>query len=473
MLRAALAAELIGLPSVSIVCEGFEQQAIATARGHGVDRPALAVTVGHVDTRSTEQLERDVVEHLVDQVIDGLTGPVDERDPASEAAEPEVVEPSARTIVVSGSLDDVQRRFRDEGWTDGLPIVPPTIERVERMLEPLGHDPWKVLGVAPTTGRDVTMWSLAVNAVMAGCVPDHVPVLLAVSEVLVDPAYGVEHSGNTTGADALIVASGASVAEFGLHAGQGALRDGVPANTAIGRWLRLVLRNVFGFTMTEHDKATFGNTFRVVLTEDHDTVCELGWSTFSADRGHDATADTVTLARMNSGLLVGSVVGSTPAELTAPLADGLARVAGWDLTHVHGLGQDQFRPLLVLSPLLARTFAGAGWSKDDVRRAMFEQARIPARRFEALIGAWSNLTPGRRTLVELASTGAVPSVFAASDDPDRLVPIVTSPDCVEIVVAGDPTRANAYVFANDGPHGWWTTAAIDRTPSDDLVCRVP
>ena len=181
----------------------------------------------------------------------------------------------------------------------------------------------------------------------------------------------------------------------------------------------------------------------------------------------------MTLARMNSGLLVGSVFGSTPDEVVDPLADGLARVAGWDLTHVHGLGQDQFRPLLVLSPLLARTFASVGWSKDDVRRAMFERARIPAWRFESLIGAWSNLTPGRRTLVELAAEGAVPPVFAASDDPDRLVPIVTSPDCVEIVVAGDATRANAYVFANDGPHGWWTTTPIDRTPSDDLACRLP
>ena len=76
-------------------------------------------------------------------------------------------------------------------------------------------------------------------------------------------------------------------------------------------------------------------------------------------------------------------------------------------------------------------------------------------------------------MTELAADGLVPPVFAVSDDPDRLVPIVTRPDRFELVVAGDPHRANAYAFANDGPHGWWTTARIDATPATDLVCAVP
>lgn len=118
-------------------------------------------------------------------------------------------------------------------------------------------------------------------------------------------------------------------------------------------------------------------------------------------------------------------------------------------------------------------FSSAGWSKDDVRRGLFEHARIPARRFERLIGEWSNLTPGRRTLVDLAADGLVPEVFAESDDPERLVPIVTRPERFEIVVAGDPNRTNAYAFANDGPHGWWTSVRVDSSASDDLVCAVP
>ena len=111
--------------------------------------------------------------------------------------------PGVRAHFASGSIDDVTRMFIGRGWTDGHPIVPPTVDRVDALLHGSGHDPWKVLGVAPSSGRDVTVWSIAVNAVMAGCRPEHLPVLLAMAETLADPAYGAEHSGNTTGADAL------------------------------------------------------------------------------------------------------------------------------------------------------------------------------------------------------------------------------------------------------------------------------
>ena len=97
---------------------------------------------------------------------------------------------------------------------------------------------------------------------------------------------------------------------------------------------------------------------------------------------------------------------------------------------------------------------------------------LPASRFERYIGEWSNLTPGRRRLVELVADGALPAVFAESDDPDRLVPIVTRPERIMIAVAGDPNRTNAYAMSHDGPHGDWTSARIDRTYSSDLVCRV-
>jgi len=309
--------------------------------------------------------------------------------------------------------------------------------------------------------------------VMAGCEAVQLPVLLALAEVLLDPHYGVEHSGNTTGADALIVINGSVIDDLGFNHGPGAMRDGAGApNTVVARWLRLFLRNVCGFTADEHDKATFGNSSRVVLAEDEGALAEIGWEPFAATFGHPAGTDAVTVARMNSGAMVGSVFGSTPEQIVPYLADGLARVTGWDLTHVCGLGQGHYSPLLVLSPVLARVFGRAGWSKAQVQQALYEHARIPAWRFEKLIGEWTNLTAGRRTLVELVGAGLVPPVFAETGDPDRLVPIVTSPDKLMIAVAGDPNRTNAYVFSNDGAHGDWTSKAIDRAYSTDLVCRV-
>jgi hypothetical protein len=464
-MRASIAAETAAVPSVSIVCEGFVTQAAATARGYGYDGLPLAVMPGHVDSQSVETMMARVRDVVIDAVIAGLTQPM-------QIADAHDGELDALDVAASGTIDDVNDVFVANEWSDGLPIIPPTRERVEAFIAVTAHDPWRQIGTATTSGRDITIWSIAVNAVMAGCRPEHLPVLIAIAEILADPHYGAEHSGNTTGADALIILDGPCVADLGFNAGQGALRDGARANTSVGRWLRLYLRNVFEFTPDEHDKATFGHTFRVVLAEDMSALADIGWESVSSDFGFDPTDDVVTMARMNSEAIIGSVFGSTPEEILPYLADGIARISGWELTHVFGLGEAQYRPLLVLSPMLARTFAAAGWSRADVQSALFERARIPAWRFEKLIGEWSNLTAGRRTLAELAAAGHVPAVYAESDDPERLVPVVTDPSKIVIAVAGDANRANAYVFSNDGPHGDWTARLIDRSQSMDLVCSI-
>lgn len=464
-MRASVAAELAGVPTVSIVCEGFQRQALATGRGLGLDDLPLAVLQGHVDTQSHEEMIERFRAHTIDQIVRGLTEVRDVDDRAS-------AEPSALDVVVTGGIDDVHREFLARGWTDGSPFVPPTVERVQAYLDGTGHDPFRVIGQAKPSGRDMTVWSVAVNAVMAGCDRAHLPVLLAMADVLANPQYGVEHSGNTTGADALVVVSGPSIAELGFNSEGGALREGAHANTSVGRWLRLYLRNVCGFTTAEHDKATFGNSSRVVLAEHEPTLQAIGWSSLAEDLGAAAGADTLTMVRINSGVLLGSVFGSSPGEILPYLANGLVRVTGWELTHVYGLGHRAYRPLLVLSPLLARLFARHGWSKDDVRAALFERAVLPARTFEAFIGEWSNLTAGRRTLTDLVAKGLLPERFAESDDPDRLVPIVAAPEEILVAVAGDPNRANAFAFSNDGRHGDWTTATIDRSVSLDLACRI-
>jgi hypothetical protein len=466
VLRASVACEAAGVPTVSLVCEGFERQARATGRGLGFDRLPIAVMKGHVDAQSYDDMVASFVGYTLEQIVSGLTTSIDWDDEGS-------AEPAALDIVASGTIDEIHRTFVANGWSDGLAIIPPTRERVEAFIAVTGHDPWRVLGTIRPSGRDVTVWAIAVNAVMAGCEAVQLPVLLALAEVLLDPHYGVEHSGNTTGADALVVINGSVIDDLGFNHGPGAMRDGAGApNTVVARWLRLFLRNVCGFTADEHDKATFGNSSRVVLAEDEGALAEIGWEPFAATFGHPAGTDAVTVARMNSGAMVGSVFGSTPEQIVPYLADGLARVTGWDLTHVCGLGQGHYSPLLVLSPVLARVFGRAGWSKAQVQQALYEHARIPAWRFEKLIGEWTNLTAGRRTLVELVGAGLVPPVFAETGDPDRLVPIVTSPDKLMIAVAGDPNRTNAYVFSNDGAHGDWTSKAVDRAHSTDLVCRV-
>jgi hypothetical protein len=470
--RAAVAAETAGVPSVSIVCESFDGQAAATARGHGFGQLPVAITVGHVDAQSAADMERNFVDHTVDAIVEGLIGASAVRNGTNGSASlgaqgtsgPALSDPYS--TVISGSIDQINDAFAERGWSDGLPIVPPTVDRVERFLAGSGLDPQQSLGLARTTGRNMTVWSVAANAVMAGCEPAHLGVLLAAARILANPHYGAEHSGNTTGADALMILDGPNAAALGFNSGVGALRDGVRANTSVGRWLRLYQRNVFGFTAAEHDKSTFGNSFRVVLCEDASALADIGWDPVSAEFGFGPDDDVLTMARFNSGAIVGSAFGSTPGELVPYLADGLARITGWDLGHLYGLGRMHYRPLLVLSPILARTCAAAGWTKMNLAESLFEHARIPAWRFEKLIGEWTNLAAGRPRLTDVVAAGDLPSQFAASDDPNRLVPIVSEPAKFVIAVAGDANRTNAYVFSHDGPHGDYTAAAVDQFSRD-------
>jgi hypothetical protein len=472
-MRASVAVERVGVPAVTIVCEGFQTQAAATARGLGFDDLPLAVLKGHVDAQTSEEMIGSFLEFTCEQIVRALTDSGQKSDTGTATLE--TPEPTSWEVVTTGTFDDVQTYFAERGWSDGSPFVPPTVDKVEALIASVGYDPFRSLGVARPSGRDLTIWAIAVNAVMAGCAPSLLPVLVAISEVLANPAYGVEHSGNTTGADALIVLSGPASQTLGFNSAQGAMREGSPANTSVARWLRLMLRNVFGFTTEEHDKATFGNASRVVLAEDHETLRDIGWPSLAetvSPRAPDPLSSWVSLARFNSSILIGSVVGSTPERIIPYLADGLVRATGWDLTHVFGLGRGHYQPLLVLSPLLARIFAKAGWSKENVQEALFAEARIPAWKFEAFIGRWSNLTAGEPTLIDLARSGDVPPVFGETDDPNRLVPIVTAPEKFMIAVAGDKNRSNAVALANDGPHGYWTTQQIDFSPSLDLVCKV-
>jgi hypothetical protein len=457
VVRASAAAEKAGVPSASLVCEGFIGQAATTAAGLGLANLPSAVVPGHVDVQTSEELDRNVVAVTVDGVVRSLTeAPASPRRAAKE--------PAPLDVVFEGTFDEVNRFFYENEWSDGLPIVPPTAERVREFLRFTDRAPEEEIGVLLPDRRSATVWTVAVNGVMAGCRPEYMPILVALAEAMADPGYGVEHSGNTPGAETLIILNGPLVTELGFNFAQGALRDGVHANTTIGRFWRLYLRNVAGFLHHKTDKGTFGNTWRVVLAENEAVVRRIGWSTVAEDQGV-AGGSAVTISRYTGGGVIASVFGSTPEQMIPYLGDALARKVGWELIFTVGMATATQKPLLILSPILAEILAKAGLSKPELKRRLFEAARIPAWKFERYIGEWTNLVPGRPTLADLVRTGRAPAIFAESDDPDRLVPVVCSPDDFMVAVSGDPLRTNAYSFVHNGMLGYPTTKPV-RLPRE-------
>jgi hypothetical protein len=331
--------------------------------------------------------------------------------------------------------------------------------KIEAFLRNTDRDADEILGTLLPERRAATVWSIAVNAVMAGCRPEYMPLLVAMIEALADPRYGVEHSGNTPGGETLIIVSGPIVKELGFNFTQGVMRDGIQPNTSIGRFWRLYLRNVAGFRLHGNDKATYGNTWRVVVAENEDCLRTIGWTSYSVDMGYAEGQNTVTIANYTGGNVVATVSGDPYAQMLPYIADAVIRQISWQLTFTVGAGLGKLRPLVLLTPILAETMANAGISKHGLRQYLFDHARISARQFERILGDWSRLVPGCN-LASMVTSGVIPRIFYESDDPDRLVPLVWKPDDYAIVVTGDPLRNNAYVFAPSGLRGYGVTKAI-------------
>ncbi len=455
MLRASAVCEKAGVPSSALVCEGFLRQAAAASVGLGMPNIPVAVVPGHPNVQTKEELKRNILEVTVNRVIENLT-----RVPAVATKQEE---PRARDIVLKGGFEAVNQFFYESEWSDGLPIVPPTRQKVEAFLRFTDRDADESLGILLPDSRAATIWSIAVNGVMAGCRPEYMPLLVALVEAMADPHYGIEHSGNTPGGETLIILNGPIIKELDFNYTQGVMRDGFLPNTSIGRFWRLYLRNVAGFVLHKNDKATYGNTWRVVVAENEDVLAQIGWPSISVDMGYAAGQNTVTIARYTGGNVIVSVSGGVREHILPYLADAVVRQISWQLMFAVGQGMGKLRPLVLLTPILAETIAKAGLSKADLKQYLFEHARLPASQFERILRDWT-LKPTWDLAAEVR-LGRIPKIYHESDDPNRMVPLVWKPDDYMIAVTGDPLRNNAYVLAHNGLRGYPVSKPV-RLPAD-------
>ncbi|OGA55268.1 MAG: hypothetical protein A3G24_24510 [Betaproteobacteria bacterium RIFCSPLOWO2_12_FULL_62_13] len=446
MLRASAAVERAGVPSVSVIASGFLKQAEVVAKGLGLPDLAIAEFPGVPMTYSEEGLRREVEEVLLPRIIDGLSNP--QNAPTSTGIQ---AAPQPRDIVFRGTLDEVQEHFHRNFWSDGLPIIPPTPERVDRFLRFTERDPDEVIGMCPPANRQATVWNVAVNGVMAGCRPEYMPILLAVVEAVSDPAYKVEDAGSTPGWESLIVLNGPIVKQLEFNSGQGVMRVGKQANTSVGRFLRLYLRNLAGFYHAPEgaDKGSIAQSFLVALPENEDAVAEIGWQPYSVDRGFTAGDNIVTVQSVVAISAPAYSQSEHAIEHARLLADVIGERACGYWTAV-GMCYANWHPLIMLGPSIARVFAKDGWSKDDIRKYLYENVKIEASRAEYYAYA-VGLTGFR--INDAVKQGLLPPVYHESDDPDRMVPVFQRPEWIGIVVAGDWGRNQSKGYVSNHVQG--------------------
>jgi hypothetical protein len=446
VLRASAAVEQAGVPSVSVISSGFLKQAAVVARGLGLPDLAIAEFPGVPMTDSTDDLRRKVEEQLLPRIIAGLTAKIQGKAPVRVSTYP-----APRDIVCRGTLDAVDDYFYRHFWSDGLPIMPPTVRRVEEFMRYTPRAADEVLGVLPPANRQATVWSVAVNGAMAGCRPEYMPLMLAIVEAVCDPEFKVEDAGSTPGWEPLIVINGPIVQQLELNHGQGVMRVGKRANSSLGRFLKLVLRNLAGFHHAPEgaDKGSIGQSFLVALPENEQAVADIGWQPYSVDRGFRAGENIVTVQSVVA-ISAPTYTGSEKAiEHMELIADVIGQRACGYWTAI-GMVYANWHPLIVLGPSIAKVFAQDGWTKNDIRRYMYEHVKMPASLAEKY--AYYCGQTGFR-IAAAVKEGLLPPVYHESDDPDRLVPVFQRPEWIGIVVAGDWGRNQSKGYVSNHVQG--------------------
>jgi hypothetical protein len=339
--------------------------------------PAVLLLDGGEERARVEGIQRDRLGEVataagVDLVLDGLPSwrpgcASATRDPAVAAG---IAARAARRdgrirsrVIEVGELEDVHEALHERGLTDGLPVVPPTPERVVAMLAHTSRDPQEVVGVVPPYDGEATVEKVAVNAVMAGCPGEALPVVLAAVEAACREEFALHGLVATTHpAGPTVIVSGPYAERIGMESGGNCLGQGNRANLSIGRALQLVVRNVGGGRPRVEDRAAHGWAGKV-------SSCFAERLDLWDSPGGDGT--TVTLMATEAPRLIIDQLAREPEGLAASLATALQSVAHPKLVLA-------FDALVLLGPEHARVFAQAGWTRERLRERLFELTKRPA-----------------------------------------------------------------------------------------------
>ncbi len=278
---------------------------------------------------------------------------------------------TSTSVEISDDAEAVSDYLYEQGLTDGLPVIPPTPQRVERMLSGVSRSADESVGQIPPRQGEASIEKIAINAVMAGCRPEYLPLIVTVLEVIIEPAFALAGMQPTTNPlTPMLIVNGPIRNRIGLNGGTGAMGPGTQANVAIGRAIRLVMMNLGGAIPGDVDKCTqgFAGKFSLCIAENEE---DSPWEPLHVSRGFAPEDDVVTVVGVNSSNnihdssseasdLIKTLEGSVPSIGTANVVDPIAT------------------PVLALNPLHARILHSAGVDRTRLQNRLFENCRLPA-----------------------------------------------------------------------------------------------
>ncbi|MBE6398284.1 MAG: hypothetical protein E7046_14885 [Lentisphaerae bacterium] len=357
-----IAAEALGIPSVMIAASGFVAQARHAAQTAGVNSLRIAEYPGVFSSDTRGELLENTRKVLWPQIRRALTADV----PTEEKS----VNPQEAGASISGTKEELCRVFLDSGWTDGLPINLPTESAVAEFLEFTDLSPETSLGQIPPSQRNVTVKDVAVNGVMSGCLPEHMPILLAFVKAM--KAGDFRRPLTSTHAwTPYCWLNGPVARQLGFDNGQGGISS--PKNAMIGRFINLAMLNLGGYRIKENRMGTFGYLMPWCIAEDEAHALKIGWRPYHLQKGYALDESALTAAssiNWGNNLVPATVDGERIKDMMA-----------WDAVEKSQMAVASGMPCtyrtFLITPGTAGDLAKRYTSKSALERALVETARIP------------------------------------------------------------------------------------------------
>lgn len=450
----SIAAEYIGIPSVTVAGPTFVSQVHSTGVNRGVPVLRTAEYPGAFASDSRETLQKNAREVLWPQIKKALTEKITKKEIAEYA--PEGKRPFDE-IIYYGNFEDIQEYFKINNWTDGLPVIPPTDEKIQEYLKFTPYKADEVIGTIAVGYRECTVYTVAANAVMSGIPAEFMPVCVAFAQEMNNGEWRKPLS-STHGWTPFAWLNGPLARQLGIDNQQGMISEA--NNKALGRFIDLCMLNLGGYYIKENRMGSFGYLTPFTFSEDDKACVEMGWKPYHVQKGYDLNANTITAG---SALSWGNNV--TPATDNA---EKIKDIIAFDITEKqqNGLGNTnpQVYRTLFITEFVAKDLAAKYKTKDSLEDALIESARRPLN-LRAYALYWANTGSqqfNRRTFeeeLEMLRKDKQEQV-AKTPTPDWYKPFITEDEietiaCMNkgetaILVTGDANRNKIQTMPGGG-----------------------
>ena len=423
----------------------------------------VAVYPGAFATHTKEQLLQNTREVLWPQIVEALTKPItqEELDRSMRRDHGDI-----RDDAFYGTLDEVNEYFKEMNWSDGLPFIPPTYEKVSEFLRYTDYAWDETVAVLPIAHRTTTTWHVAVNAVMSGCEPEYMPILIALTKAM----GGGDFRRTLASTHAWIPfcwLNGPVARQLGIDSGQGQINE--KANIAIGRFMNLALMNLAGYYIKQDRMGTFGYPMSWCMVED-DAACQrIGWNPYHVQQGYAMNDNTITAS---STLLWGNNMAPSTTD-----PQKVMQLIAWDITErcqfALGSGRQFTNRTILMTEPVAATLAQRYESTEALEKALMHMARRPVKE-RAFANYYANpgseKDGGEHTLrqytshiqkTEKASMTKTPPWYDTEASELLTIPTMR-PNTTAYLITGDAARNKVQTMPGGGcatekielPHNW-------------------